>query len=119
MENRPHIAIVGQYVPPDIEEKYLMWNDEVYTPTYVKVVGSHGIDRYQITKRTLEYPGTFMIYHRPNRKEFEESKKKPARHDLQRDLGQNVLQSPMGMARCLCSDRELQKRFIFPRDYLR
>ncbi len=37
MENRPHIIISGLSVPPDIEDRYFEWFDEVYDPAYVKM----------------------------------------------------------------------------------
>jgi hypothetical protein len=63
MENRPHIIISGLSVPPDVEDRYSKWFDEVYNPAYVKMDTST-IDRYQIIKKSFEYPGYAFILHR-------------------------------------------------------
>ncbi len=86
MENRPHIVIAGRNVPPDIEAKFLKWQDEVYSPTYVKVVGVDRLDRYQIVKKMLEYPAFAYIVHYKNRSFLEETLKNPARIDVQKDF---------------------------------
>lgn len=83
MENRPHIIISGLSVPPDVEDRYFKWFDEVYNPAYVKMDTST-IDRYQIIKKSFEYPGYASIRHRANKKAAEEVRNNPARLDIQK-----------------------------------
>jgi hypothetical protein len=86
MENAPHIVISGRNLPSDIQERFLKWQDEVYSPLYIKNAGFSGIDRYQMIKKSLLYPGSITIYHGKNRKTIEENKKNPTRIDLQKDI---------------------------------
>jgi hypothetical protein len=85
MENAPHITFVGRNVPANLAEKYFKWNDGAYAPTYVKVLGASGIDRYQIIRESLDYPNSVLIYHRENRKGYEELIQNPTRDALQKD----------------------------------
>jgi hypothetical protein len=86
MENAPHIIISGRNIPPDIGEKYLKWYDEVYAPLYMRIPGLNGIDRYNIVKKTLEYPDTISIYHHENRDTLAEHNKNQVRVDLVKDM---------------------------------
>ena len=86
MENAPHIMLVGRNIPSDIQERFLKWQDEVYSPLYIKNVGYNGIDRYQRIKKSLAYPDSVTIYHGKNRNMIEETKKNPTRADLQKDM---------------------------------
>jgi antibiotic biosynthesis monooxygenase (ABM) superfamily enzyme len=63
MENGRVIGLTGFWLSPDIEEKYLMWNLEVYAPLLIKIPVLLGTDRYRIVKPRPEYPGFIVINH--------------------------------------------------------
>lgn len=84
MENRPHVVLVGRNAPSDIEDRFLKWYDEVYCPVYIKMPGYTGIDRYQIVKKSVEYPRSVAIHQYKNRNAIEELRKNPIRVDMQK-----------------------------------
>ena len=67
MENAPHINIAGNNVPPELSEKFYKWYEGAYAALWLKIPGLSGLDRYQIVKKNIDYPGNISIYHHKNR----------------------------------------------------
>lgn len=66
MENIPLIHLLGYNLPPEIEEKYNNWSNEVYSPTLVKLTPINELERYRIIKRDSSYPDYFALWHFDN-----------------------------------------------------
>ena len=70
MENVPAITISGtsRYpgADPDIWDRYVKWNEEVYSPLMMRWPARLGIDFYEIYKENPLFPSYLMINHHQN-----------------------------------------------------
>jgi heme-degrading monooxygenase HmoA len=70
MENRPVIVLSGRSptpgANPEVYQRYLKWQTEVYHPLVLKSSALTGIDNYQKIRETPQYPARITILHYQN-----------------------------------------------------
>jgi len=71
METSPVINIVATKCPPEVEEKFNNWYDEMHVPILFKNKGMKKVTRYRILKESEEYPTYLAIYEFESRQAFE------------------------------------------------
>jgi hypothetical protein len=86
MENIPVIQILGYNLPPEIEEKYNNWTNEVYLPNLVKLTPVNEVDRYRIVKKDPSYPDYFALWNFNNMESVYNLRGTPFFADLFKDM---------------------------------
>ena len=79
METKPVIYLVATQCPPEKEEKFNKWYNEVHIPLLLKFKGIKKVTRYKITGETEEYPKYLTIFDFESREAFEKYSTSPER----------------------------------------
>ena len=70
------VLVAGTDCPPETEEEFIKWYDEVHIPAILSFRGTTEVTRYRIVTENKEYPRHLVTY-RINKKDFEDWLKSP------------------------------------------
>jgi uncharacterized protein (TIGR02118 family) len=79
MESQPVIHMVAADSPPQQEEKFNQWYNDVHVPGLLKFKGLRGVTRYKILTRPCDQPQYLAVYQFGNQQDFEAYLKSPER----------------------------------------
>jgi hypothetical protein len=89
MENAPVISLNGQSrypaADPEVWERFLKWQQEVYSPVQLNVPQRRQVDAYQIVRESPVYPSIVRIFHYENFVGWEEGRKNPEAQSISKE----------------------------------
>ena len=77
MGTKPIINIVATKCPPEAEEKFNRWYNEVHIPLLLKFKGLKEVSRYKIIKELEKSPRYLAIYQFEEQKDYEAFENSP------------------------------------------
>ena len=77
MADKPFINIVGTACPPQDEERFNKWYNEVHIPLLCKYKGLKGVTRYKIASQSAGAAQYIAVYNFDSLKDFEAFGKSP------------------------------------------
>jgi hypothetical protein len=90
MENAPVISWTfsspAPGAEPEVWDRYIKWNTEVYAPMILKLPMVSAIDLYQIVRETAEYPFFGFIIHYENVEDRESYFETPERNAIEGEI---------------------------------
>jgi hypothetical protein len=75
MANKSFINVVTTECPPEVEEKFNKWYDEIHVPLLFKFKKMKRVTRYKLLKETGGNPSFAAVYEFENQKDYEEYSK--------------------------------------------
>ena len=77
MKDKPVILIIGLRCPPEIEERFNTWYDEIHMPNMLKFKGLNEATRYRIVNEDEECPNYLAVYKFENLEAYEAAEASP------------------------------------------
>jgi hypothetical protein len=91
MKNKPVIHISGIYCPPELDQEFNIWYDQVHVPMTFKFMGMKRANRYKRVGDDTKYPDYLSIFEFDDLKVFKEYLESPELADALKEMESSCL----------------------------